>query len=224
MLTPFDDFPIHPSADPIAHPATGDPNHYDRYWFNGQAKDGSFFIGGAMGHYPVRGVVDAAFSVVYGGVEHSLFASGQMPLDRTTAVGPIRVEVIEPMRTVRLVADHSVNGLGADLTFRARTVAIEEPRQRLVGDDGVLGMDHTRLTQWGSWEGSIWIDGTTIDVDPAQTIATRDRSWSASSWSRSAPNACRRSSGTGSRCTSMTSARTWRCTSAPTATVGSRPP
>ncbi len=52
MLTPFDDFPIHPSADPIAHPATGDPNHYDRYWFNGQAKDGSFFLGGAMGHYP----------------------------------------------------------------------------------------------------------------------------------------------------------------------------
>ena len=35
MLTPFDDFPIHPSADPIATPATGDPNHYDRYWFNG---------------------------------------------------------------------------------------------------------------------------------------------------------------------------------------------
>jgi hypothetical protein len=30
VLTPFDDFPIHPSADPIAHPATGDPNHYDR--------------------------------------------------------------------------------------------------------------------------------------------------------------------------------------------------
>jgi hypothetical protein len=38
-------------------------------------------------------------------------------------------------------------------------------------------MDHTRLTQWGSWEGTIWIDGTTIDVDPAQTVATRDRSW-----------------------------------------------
>jgi hypothetical protein len=177
MLTPFDDFPIHPSADPIAHPASADPNHYDRYWFNGQAKDGSFFIGGAMGHYPVRGVVDAAFSVVYEGIEHSVYASGFMPLDRSTAVGPLRVEVPEPMRTVRLVADRGATGLGADLTFRARTVAIEEPRQRLVGADGVLGMDHTRLTQWGSWEGTIWIDGTTIDVDPAQTVATRDRSW-----------------------------------------------
>ncbi len=177
MLTPFDDFPIHPSADPIAHPASGDPNHYDRYWFNGQAKDGSFFIGGAMGHYPVRGVIDAAFSVVHGGVEHSLFASGIMPLDRRTQVGPIRVEVLEPMRTIRLIADREAQGLGADLTFRARTAAIEEPRQRLVADDGVLLMDHTRLTQWGSWEGTIWIDGQTIEVDPSQTVATRDRSW-----------------------------------------------
>jgi len=59
LLTPFDDYLIHPSADPIAHPATGDPNHYDRYWFNGQDKGGEFFLAGAMGHYPVRGVVDA---------------------------------------------------------------------------------------------------------------------------------------------------------------------
>jgi hypothetical protein len=177
MLTPFDDFPIHPSADPIAHPATGDPNHYDRYWFNGQAKDGSFFIAGAMGHYPVRGVIDSAFSVIYEGIEHSIFASGVMPLDRSTAVGPMSVEVVEPMRTIRLRADRNANGLGADLTFRAKTVAIEEPRQRLIAPDGVPVMDHTRLTQWGSWEGTIWIDGTTIDVDPAETIATRDRSW-----------------------------------------------
>jgi len=177
VLTPFDDYPIHPSADPIAHPATGDPNHYDRYWFNGQSKDGAFFLAGAMGHYPVRGVVDAAFSVVHDGVEHSLFASGRMPLDRRTEVGPIRVDVVEPLKVLRLVADRDAEGVGCDLVFRAKTVAIEEPRQRLIGDDGVLVMDHTRLTQWGTWEGTIWIDGTTIEVDPATTVATRDRSW-----------------------------------------------
>jgi hypothetical protein len=79
MLSPLDDYPIHPSADPIVHPATGDPNHYDRYWFNGHQKDGAFYFGAAMGHYPVRGVIDAAFSLVRDGVEHSIFASGMMP-------------------------------------------------------------------------------------------------------------------------------------------------
>jgi len=177
MLTPFDDFPIHPSADPIAHPASGNPNHYDRYFFNGTQRDGQFFIGGAMGHYPVRGVIDAAFSVVHDGVEHSVFASGRMPLDRSTAIGPLRVEVVEPMRTLRYVVLPNDFGLEADVTFRARTVAIEEPRQRRIDPDGVEVMDHTRLTQWGTWEGTIRIGNSEIAVHPNEVLAVRDRSW-----------------------------------------------
>jgi hypothetical protein len=176
MLTPFDDFPIHASADPIAHPATGDPNHYDRYFFNGHERDGAFYIGGAMGHYPVRGVIDAAFSIVVDGVEHSVFASGLMPFDRKTEIGPLRVEVTEPMRTIRFVVEPNEHGISADLTFRARTVALEEPRQKMVRD-GIQTMDHTRLTQWGTWEGTILLDGTEIVVDPTRVTGTRDRSW-----------------------------------------------
>jgi hypothetical protein len=43
VLSPFDDA-IHPSADPIAHPAPADLNHYDRYWSNGQQKEGRFYF------------------------------------------------------------------------------------------------------------------------------------------------------------------------------------
>ncbi len=177
MLTPFDDFPIHPSADPIAHPATGDPNHYDRYWFNGHQKVGDFYFGAAMGHYPVRGVIDAAFSLVRDGVEHSVFASGTMPLDRSTTIGPFRIEVVEPLRIIRYLVEPNEHDISADLTFEATTVAVEEPRQRLVGDDGVLGMDHTRLTQWGTWRGSIVVDGVELAVEPDDVPGTRDRSW-----------------------------------------------
>jgi len=176
-LTRFDDYPIHPTANPIAWPLSGDPNHYDRYWFNGQDRDGRFFIAAAMGHYPVRDVVDAAFSVVVDGVESSVFASGRMPKDRTTAVGPISVDVVEPLREIRFVADRNATGLGCDLTFRAKTAAVEEPRQTRFRADGALATDHTRFTQWGTWAGTVWLDGTTIDVDPATTVATRDRSW-----------------------------------------------
>src|SRR3954453_658378 len=103
MLTPFDDFPIHASADPIAHPATGDPNHYDRYFFNGHERDGAFYIGGAMGHYPGRGGIDAGFRIGIGGGGHSVFAAGLMPFDRKTEIGPLPVDVVEPMRTIRFV-------------------------------------------------------------------------------------------------------------------------
>ena len=81
MLTPWDDYPIHADADPVGTPSSADPNHYDRYFFNGHEREGAFYLGGAMGHYPVLGVIDAAFSIVIDGTEHSVFASGRMPME-----------------------------------------------------------------------------------------------------------------------------------------------
>ena len=187
MLTPFDDYPIHQTPAPIAQPVSADPNHYDRYWFNGYDRDGEFFIGGAMGHYPNRGVIDGAFSVIHDGVEHSVFASGRMPADRSTQVGPLRIEVLEGLRAIRYVVDDNETGLRADVTFRARTEAIEEPRQQIVRNNVPI-MDYTRLTQWGTWEGSITLPtGVTLEVDPARTYATRDRSWGVRGVGQQAP-------------------------------------
>ncbi|MDH3753333.1 MAG: hypothetical protein OEU32_05620 [Acidimicrobiia bacterium] len=176
MLTPYDDYPIHQTPLPIAHPATAAADHYDRYFFNGHDADAGVFFAAAMGHYPNRGVIDAAFSVIVDGVQHSVFASGRMPLDRSTDVGPIEVEVLEPLRSLRIAVDDNDTGLTADVVFDARTAAIEEPRQS-IDRDGVLVMDYTRLTQWGNWTGTISVAGQTLAVEPATFAGTRDRSW-----------------------------------------------
>ena len=175
MITPYDDFPIHQTADPVAHPASADPNHYDRYFFNGFARDGAVFFGGAMAHYPNRGIMDAAFSVVSDGVERSLFVSGAMPMDRATRIGPIAVEVLEPLRRVRLAVGPNEHELAADLTFEARTAVVEEPRNTTVADARRV-MDVTRLTQWGSWSGSISVGGEPLELG-AGMYGVRDRSW-----------------------------------------------
>ncbi len=177
MLTPFDDYPIHQTPLPIAHPVSGDANHYDRYFFNGYDRDGGFFFATAMGCYPNRQVVDAAFSVVHEGVQRSVFASGRVPLDRTaTRVGPIRVEVVEPLRTLRVVVEAQSHGITADVMFTARTPALEEPRW--TSSEGTqLRSDYTRLTQWGNWQGSVTTDGVELDCEAAATLGTRDRSW-----------------------------------------------
>jgi hypothetical protein len=187
VLTPFDDYPIHQTPAPMAQPVSADPNHYDRYWFNGYDRDGEFYIGGAMGHYPNRGVIDAGFSVIHDGVEHSVLASGAMPVDRATAIGPLRIEVVEPLRTLRYIVGPNDTGLTADVTFRARTEAIEEPRQQIVRSNTMI-MDYTRLTQWGTWEGEITLPtGVTLTVDAARTYATRDRSWGVRGVGQQAP-------------------------------------
>lgn len=175
MITPFDDYPIHQTADPVAQPASGDPNHYDRYFFNGFTRDGQVFFGGAMAHYPNRGIIDGAFSVVHEGIERSVFVSGAMPMDRATRIGPLTVEVLEPLRRIRLAVGPNDFGVQADLTFDARTAVIEEPRNTIVSGARRV-MDVTRLTQWGSWSGTISVEGRSLDL-AAGMYGVRDRSW-----------------------------------------------
>ena len=175
MLTPLDDYPIHQTPLPLAQAGGGHPDHYDRFWFNGYTEN--FYFAIALGLYPNRGVIDAAFSVVHDGVQRSVFASGRIPLDRThTRIGPISVEVSEPLRVNRVKVDAPDQGLRADLTYRARTPAYEEARQtRYAGTR--LAMDVTRATQLGAWTGSVASGGQDLDLSTAKVYGTKDRSW-----------------------------------------------
>lgn len=177
VLSSYDDFPIHQACVPIAHSATPDINHYDRYFYNGYAADGSLYFALAMGLYPNRHVVDAGFAVCRGAEEVSVFASGRAPLDRrdATTVGPIRVEVVEPLHVHRLHVDAPDQGLRAELTFTAASDAIEEPHFFQHVGVRVL-FDYTRLTQFGSWTGWIELDGVRIGV-ASDVTGSRDRSW-----------------------------------------------
>lgn len=177
MLTPFDDYPIHQTAEPVAHPANGDRNYYDRYFFNGFDRRGGFYFAMALGIYPNRRVIDASFSVLHDGVQRSVHASALAPVDRgETRVGPIRVEVIEPLRRLRVLVDAPDQELAADLVFTARTPAVQEPRTT-VHSGVALTMDYTRLTQWGGWDGHVMTGDRRLDCAVAQVPGTRDRSW-----------------------------------------------
>jgi hypothetical protein len=175
VLSRFDDYPIHQVAVPIAQAGGGHPDFYDRFWFNGYTEDTFFAV--AMGSYPNRGVIDAAFSVVHDGVQRSVFASGRAPHDRSvTRVGPIAVEIVEPMRTTRVTVDAPEHGLQADIVFEARTAAYEEPRQTRY-QDVRLQFDVTRATQFGDWSGAVDTGGARLSLDDTTVWGTKDRSW-----------------------------------------------
>ena len=178
VLTSYDDFPIHQSSVPIAHTATADVNHYDRYFFNGYAKAGDLYFGAAMGLYPNRHVADAAFCVVRGGVQTSVFRSQRAPMARVDAtdLGAIKVEIVEPLRTLRITVDAPEQGVRAELTFEHRSPAVEEGHFLLRAGVRVL-FDYTRLTQFGDWHGWIELDGERIELTADDVWGSRDRSW-----------------------------------------------
>lgn len=179
MITSFDDFPIHSSSAPVNETASSDPNHYDRYFFNGYRSDASLYFAAALGLYPNRHVADASFSVVIDGREQiSLHSSRRAPADRMHAneVGPIRVDIIEPLRRHRIVVDSPEHGLTADLEFTARSAPVQEPHFLVKAGQRTV-FDYTRLTQFGRWTGWIEVDGVRHVLDSQTTPGSRDRSW-----------------------------------------------
>ncbi|MEE4349612.1 MAG: hypothetical protein V2J26_05235 [Pacificimonas sp.] len=175
MLTKADEYPIHQRPEPIAT-AGSDRNFYDRYFLNGYAPDGSTFFAAALGVYPHLAVMDAAFCVNTAAEQESVFASRLIPGGERmdTQVDPIAIEVIEPLKSIRLTVTGKDGDLAADLTMTQRADPIEEPRFTYrVGTRTI--MDVTRLTQSAQWSGWLLKDGERIDVDG--WWGTRDRSW-----------------------------------------------
>lgn len=173
MLTKGDDYPIHQTPEPIAFSGT-DRNFYDRYFFCAYLPDGSGYCAGAFGVYPHLNVADAHFSVIRDDIQHCVHASRLLGMERMDmVVGPIRIEVIEPLQTVRLIIDNH-EGISADLRFESRTAPVQEPRfTRRSGPR--LFMDLTRFTVNCRVSGWVDVDGRREVYENG--LGTRDRSW-----------------------------------------------
>jgi hypothetical protein len=175
MITSGDDFPIHQTPEPVQQVFTSDRNFYDRFFFNGYWREAEPYFAVGMGIYPNVGIIDASFSVIHGGVQHCVRASRVLGADRMdTRVGPISVEIVRPMRAIRLRVEHPE--VKADLLFEARATPIEEPRfSRRSGPR--ITMDLTRFTQHGGYSGTLTVGGKKYDANPSRVWGSRDRSW-----------------------------------------------
>jgi hypothetical protein len=132
-------------------------------------------VGFGLSVHPNRGIVDASISVARNGHQQSVFASSRMTRDRDTISGPLRVEVVEPMRVLRVVLEDS-DGMSADLTFTGVTQHIEDSRMRR--DAGTrLVSERVRTVQFGGWSGQFTVGGETISCSSEQWWGFRDRSW-----------------------------------------------
>ena len=177
MITSMDDFLIHQTSEPIAHPDPSDRNFYDRYWMNGYDVTGDFVFECGFGVYPNRKVMDGHWSVSVGGVQHCFHASRRAPYDRSqSTIGPLAIEVVVPMRSLRVRLDDNETGLACDLTFTARSVPHQEPKN-VMFDELRCIMNTSRFTQMGRWSGWFSVGGVRTELDPTGTLGTRDKSW-----------------------------------------------
>ena len=148
---------------------------FEVHHFQPVVLDGTVYVVGAFtGGFPNENNVPGVWT--WEPVSNVWTQVSTIPAARRRAqIGTVRIEVVEPLRTLRVIVDD--DELGADLTFEARSAAWEEPRFTRYGHDTRLVMDYTRLTQWGRWSGSVEVDGERIVVDELDVVGVRDRSW-----------------------------------------------
>ncbi len=182
IITPFDDYCIHQSEEPLAMPTQSDRNFYDRYWFNGYNTEGTkgdddYFFEIGLGAYPNRYVMDAHFSVVINGIQHSFHGSRRCPADRSQMdIGPLHLTVEQPLRQLRLRIDKNDTGISCDLLFNANTAPMVEPKNLLCRDIRRI-MYNSRFTQFGHWSGWIEAGGSRVEVRAEICLGARDKSW-----------------------------------------------
>lgn len=176
MLSKFDDYPIHQTPEPVAVPASSDRHVYDRYWFNGYARDGEFYFGIGAALYPNLEIMDCGLSIVRDGEQHAFHASRRAPREPSDLeIGPFSIDIIEPMKHLRVILDDNETGISGELEWIARTASIEEGYQRAANRVG--RMEATRFNQFGFWKGELRYDGKCVRIESSRVCGTKDRSW-----------------------------------------------
>jgi hypothetical protein len=183
MIGPLDEYPVHQAPLPITRVASSDRNFYDRCYFNAMRTDSEAGAAGVkmlvtgLGYYPNLGVKDAYVILRQGDTQTALHLSDALDHNRLDQrVGAYRLEVVEPLRKIRLVLEET-EGLGFDLTWDGSSDVVQELPHLMLASDARPTLDAQRFAQLGSWSGTLLVDGEETAVSPETWMGSRDRSW-----------------------------------------------
>ena len=177
-ITPEDEGFNHQVIDTFAVVGTSDPSWTEKVCAMAAARDGSLQLGFGLGKYNNRNVMDA-YAGISRGVEQitvrSSRALGDTP--NRTVIGPIRYEIVEPLRKIRFVLEpNDVQPISFDWLFEAALPTAFEDRthQRAVGR---VSAELVRYHQIGLCSGWVEVGGQRTEMTPETWVSTRDHSW-----------------------------------------------
>jgi hypothetical protein len=170
----MDDTLWHQLPTTFDHVGTSDPRFFDRYWFAASDPAGGGTLQFTLGAYQNMNVMDGGFVVVRSGRQHNLRVSRSLRPRYATECGPLRVEVVEPLRHVRLHVAPGAHGVSGALDWHAVLPAQEEAA-RFTRVRGRVLEESRRFDQIGRCAGALRIGDELLRLE--DWWATRDHSW-----------------------------------------------
>ena len=179
-LGPLDELLAHQIVDTFATVSQSDRSWTEKICAMAGASDGSLSLGFGLGKYPNRGVMDAYAGVSRGTEQWTVRASRELGADGdTAAVGPMRYEVLEPMRRIRFALDaNDAQPVSFEWVFEGVVPAVLENHEVHRARDGRrIDADIARYHHIGTAHGWVDVDGERSEFTDDTWVSTRDHSW-----------------------------------------------
>jgi hypothetical protein len=176
-LTTFDEHPRHQIGATFDTVSDGSPHWSDGYYFTMGDPEGRFawFMGFRL--YANNDVLDAftCVSVAATGRQHNMRWSRRLrPAIDDLVVGPMSVEIVEGLRTMRIRCQPNSHGQAFDLTFEGHCPPYNEAHVQVILN-GRLQSDRSNYTQASAVHGWFEVGGERVEVD--DWTGVRDHSW-----------------------------------------------
>ena len=174
MLTNLDESLLHQASLPFSATTTTDHRFYDRCWVAAYDPRGGTALNMGLGVYKNMNVADGFVCCVRDRRQRNVRVSRQLrPAIDDHRVGPLRYEVLEPHRRLRVRLEET-GGLACNLDWQARFPPLEEGRT-VFDVNGRTAIDVMRYDQVGRVDGWIRFGDERLEVE--DWFGARDHSW-----------------------------------------------
>lgn len=161
-ITKWDEYLIHQAYDTIDAGVD-----VDRLYVACHDSGGNFHLAVGLGAYTKENIMDAFVLLRHKTMQYNMRLSRRLQCDRAdTSVGPLTVKVIEPLKRWGIYLGENDYGIGFSVEFKGRLAPFLSK---------VSAFPFVHYGQQGHCSGSVFVDGSKIDVDGF--MGARDRSW-----------------------------------------------
>jgi hypothetical protein len=177
-LSQLDEWPRHQTLDTFTMVASDSDRWSDGSWICVGAPDGSCHLITAIRFYPNTNVVDGyAIVTLDDGKQYNLRVSRRLrPNMDEIGVGPLWMEIVEGLRTIRFGASANESGIEFDLQWDGASPCHDEVPGVIKYEDGRVARARSNYVQLGHVNGHITVNGRRFEVGP-EWMGARDHSW-----------------------------------------------
>lgn len=177
MLTPFDEYPFHQVTAPFGTVATSDQHWNDGHYICLCDNAGQVSLCSTVRFYQNNDVADGFVCLRHDGKQYNFRVSRRLRPDFELSMGPLRMEVIEPLKSVRLVLDaNDIVPITLDIVCTTTAVPWVGPVS-VSRPQGVLISERLTYEITGVVSGHATVNGRRFDFTPADTAFFRNHSW-----------------------------------------------